>query len=498
MADLKNSVHTTGLVRQMSLTGLAATGICSMVGASINVVPFMIHRSVPGIGSYVIAAFLFAAIPAVLAAFAYAMLASAMPRAGGSYIYASRAISPYLGFIASFSQWFGLSIVIGAVSYVLVPFFRDIAIALNALKVAELLTSGLARVAIPLLILWTFVLVNVRGLKFYERTVIPMMFLMFGFGFIVIISGFMFSTEDFAVAARLKGEQVELTKTLPFNLNAFLSAAAVLFSSFIGFDSIAQAGGEARNPSRMLPLAIAIAILVVGAYYFLFTTAVYHTVPWSFAAQQAAVKDINAPGLLGYLLSPGWTVAIVAGAAISLLNDLPSMLLSVSRLMFAWAEDGIFPKSVAVIHARHHTPHRAIVASGMMATLGVLGCHFAGDFFLGVDIMVTSMLVNFLLMCLSVILIGWRNPALAKEIKVIRSRLWQLILACTGTLVLTVFLSIHLIRDISTTTKAWYFHSTAVWLIVMVFASLIFFSKFRELKKDGVNIRKLFSNLPPE
>ena len=105
-------VIPTGLSRRMGLTALAATGICSMLGAAINVVPFMIQRHVPGIGPYVLPAYLFAAIPAVLAAFAYAILASAMPRAGGSYVYASRALNPYLGFVASFSQWFGLSIAI--------------------------------------------------------------------------------------------------------------------------------------------------------------------------------------------------------------------------------------------------------------------------------------------------------------------------------------------------------------------------------------------------
>ena len=73
---------TRGLRRQLGLAGLAATGICSMLGASIYVVPFMIQRNVPGIGSWVLPAFLFAAIPALLAALAYAILASAMPRAG--------------------------------------------------------------------------------------------------------------------------------------------------------------------------------------------------------------------------------------------------------------------------------------------------------------------------------------------------------------------------------------------------------------------------------
>src|SRR6478609_2132224 len=122
---LKNNANP-GLSRQMGLLSLAATGICSMLGASIYVVPFTIQRNVPGIGPYVLQAFLLGAIPAVLAAFAYSILASAMPRAGGSYIYASRGLSPYLGFVASFSQWFGLSIVIGVVSYVIVPFLRDI------------------------------------------------------------------------------------------------------------------------------------------------------------------------------------------------------------------------------------------------------------------------------------------------------------------------------------------------------------------------------------
>ncbi len=96
---MSESSNTSGsLTRQMGLVGLAATGICSMIGASIYVVPFMIQRNVPGIGPYVLPAFFFAAIPATLAAFAYIILASAMPRAGGSYIYVSRLLSPYLGF----------------------------------------------------------------------------------------------------------------------------------------------------------------------------------------------------------------------------------------------------------------------------------------------------------------------------------------------------------------------------------------------------------------
>ncbi len=497
MSNKASSANSsTGLHRQLGLTGLAATGICSMLGASVYVVPFMIQRNIPGIGPYVLPAFLFAALPALLAAMAYAILSSAMPRAGGSYIFASRGLHPYLGFVASFSQWFGLSIAIGVISYIIIPFIRDVMDALGWEAWATWLEQGSVRVTLAILLLWLFVGINIIGLKFYERTLIPLMAVMFGLGAIVIISGFFFTHEDFASALLLKENRAVPDADASFSFSTFLTAAALLFSSFIGFDSIAQAGGEAKNPQRSLPLAIAIAVVTVGGYYFIFTSAVYHTVPWSFVAEEAMTRDITAPGLLSYVLSSGWAVAIIAGAAIALINDLPAMLLSVSRLMFAWAEDGIFPKQVARIHPKRHTPHIAILISGAMATIGILGSHLAGDFFLGIDIMVTSMLVNFLLMCLTVIRLPHYNPALAKNIAVFRKRPVQLIFASLGAILLSLFLVVHTIKDLQAEVAAWYFHSTPVWLIVMGLASLIFLWKIRRLKKKGISVVEAFKELP--
>jgi amino acid transporter len=483
----------------MGLLGLTATGICSMIGAAINVIPFMIQRNVPGIGPYVLPAFLFAALPAILAALAYAILASAIPRAGGSYVYASRGLNPYLGFVASFSQWFGLSIAIGIVSYVLIPFLRDIAAALGWQELAGALNTGSVRLILALIFLWTFVFVNLRGVQLYERTLIPLMFLMFLLGGIVIVTGFAFNQQDFAAAVlEREGRTIGAATAAPLRFNTFLAAAAILFSSFIGFDSIAQAGGEARNPGRSLPLAISIAVVTVGAFYFLFIAAVYHAVPWSYIADEALKRDLTAPGLLGYLLPTGWTVAIVAGAAVSLTNDLPAMLLAVSRLMFAWAEDGIFPRRVASVHPRWHTPHVAVVISGLMATVGILGSHLAGDFFLGVDILVTSMLVNFLLMCVSVITLPRRTPAIARDVRVLPSRRVQLPLAWLGVIVIGGFLIIHIWKDFTAAVSAWYFHSTPVWLMVMAVASAIYWRELRNLRRSGADVKALFAKLPPE
>lgn len=486
------------LAREMGVLGLTATGVCAMVGAGINIIPFMIQRNVPGIGPYVLPAFLFAAVPAVLAGLAYAILASAMPRAGGSYVYASRGLSPYLGFVASFSQWFALCIAIGVVSYVLVPFVRDIAVALEWTGVAAMLETGPVRLAISLGVLWASVAANLRGIVFYQRLVVPLMFLTFALGGVVIVAGFWFDASDFATALATREGRPIPDLPAGFAPWPFLSASAVLFASFIGFDAIAQAGGEARQPGRSLPLAIGLAVGSVALFYLLFTAAVYHAVPWQYVADEALRRDVTAPGLLGYLLPPFWTVVIVSAAAVALAKDLPAMLLATSRLMFAWAEDGIVPKAVAAVHPRRRTPDIAIAASGVMATLGVLGSHVAGDFFLGVDILVTAMLVNFLLMAVSVLTLPRHNPVLARAITVLPNPAYRVPLAVLAVVVIAGFLAVHTVKDLTTPAPAWYFRSTWLWTTVMAAGTVIYWREVAKLKAAGVDLRARFAALPPE
>jgi hypothetical protein len=87
---------------------------------------------------------------------------------------------------------------------------------------------------------------------------------------------------------------------------------------------------------------------------------------------------------------------------------------------------------------------------------------------------------------------------MSKEIKVVRSRGLQLILASSGVLILSGFLIIHIVKDLTSTVDAWYFHSTPVWIIIMILASLIYIRELQKLKKSGVDVNDLFSKLPPE
>jgi amino acid transporter len=486
------------LRRELGVVGLAATGICSMVGAGINIVPFAIQRTVPGIADWVLPAYAIAAVPAVLAALCYAALGSAMPRAGGSYVYASRAINAHAGFLASFSQWFGLCMAIGVVAYVIPPFLRDIAVAAGWQGMASALGAPPVRLALALALLWTFVLVNLRGVEAVARTLLPLMVLMFVCGAMVIVTGA--THEPGETLARLLPQEGARALDAPPRggfWQVVPAGAAVLFSSFIGFDAIAQAGGEARNPSRNIPLAVGAAIVTVGAFYFAFTAAVYHAVPWQVVADASRRGDVTAPGLLTPLVSAPVALLMVSGAAVSLINDLPGMLLGVSRLCFAWAEDGVFPAGMAAVHPRHRTPHVALGVSALLATGSVLGGHFANDFFVGVDILVTAMLVNFLMMAVALLRLPSRNPALAAELRLLRTRGAQRAVAIPAIVLLGALLVAQTWRDLSAP-GAWYLHPTWIWVAVMGVGGAIHWREVRGLRARGVDLAARTAVLPAE
>lgn len=486
------------LKRNLGLLGLIATGISSMIGASIYIVPFQIQKTVPGIGPYVGMAFIIAAIPSLLAALSYAILSSAMPRAGGTYIYASRSMHPYWGFAASFSQWFGLSIVMGVVAYMVIPFFNQMIVLLVGENQFHFFEQGHNRLWAALFLLWFFVFINIRGIKTYQVTVISLVIITFLLSGLVIYFGLTTSRETFVQAVLVKkGIQISAVEA-NWNWKILVSASAILFASFIGFDAIAQAGGEAKNPTKNLPRAILITIILVGLFYIVFTYSIYQLVPWNFIAQEAVAKEVSAPSLLSYILPRWWSFLIMGGACIALLKDLPSMILSVSRLVFAWSKDALFPKRFMAIHATYQSPYQAIIFSGLVATCGIVGTHFASDIFLGIDIMVISMLANFILICIAVLSLPKYNPKLAAEVSIFKNSTLQKLIAGTGIISLSFFLILMIEQDINRPSTSWYFYPSLVWLIVMLIASIIFYIYWIQLQKNSSDLKEQFKQLPQE
>ena len=110
--------------------------------------------------------------------------------------------------------------------------------------------------------------------------------------------------------------------------------------------------------------------------------------------------------------------------------------------------------------------------------------------------MVTAMMVNFGLMCLTVLTLPGANPALAARVTTLPERWQQWLVGGTGLLLLAGFLAIHVTNDLSKDVTAWYFHSTWVWLLVMALGSGIYIFRRAALVREGIDLDDRFGRLP--
>ncbi len=510
--------HTITLARDLGLLALVATATCNVIGGGINVLTVGIQGKVAGIGPYVPLAFVIGVFPALFTALCYAVLASAMPRAGGGYIYVSRALHPFLGFMATFSKWFGLAAVIGVIAYMDVVLLESgvgyLSPYMDVDPIFTFLSSDVAKLIIPLGMIWVFWLVNVLGVRTYGHTVVALMFLMLLGGLAVIVTGFTKGPDDFAAAlAADPGTAMSgiLSKTGLAGMSMddivatagpaagsplrVFSAAAVLFFAYIGFASISQAGGEARNARRILPRAFIIATTIICTYYLLFSAAVYHAIPWQFVSGfvAAAPSDASVPLLMGLLMSPALAAFVALMAALTLANDIPPMLMATSRLFFAWARDGIFPRGLAAVSKRFRTPHWALTACALVSTVFVILCYLWEDYFTGVNTVVMALTFTYLLISVSVLTLPRCNPEICRQVTFIRSRTSQIVVSCVA----IAFLLLLLVFAIKPAFEnAGDRASVLFWLGAMGVGAIIFRIMWFTSRARGVDLRAVFGALP--
>ena len=102
------------------------------------------------------------------------------------------------------------------------------------------------------------------------------------------------------------------------------------------------------------------------------------------------------------------------------------------------------------------------------------------------------------LLCLSVLALPRRNPKLAARITVLPRGPLRSALAALGVALLTLFLGVHLAKDLTAAVDAWYFRSTFLWLLVMLVATAIYLRQVARLRRQGVDLDRRFAELPPE
>lgn len=147
----------------------------------------------------------------------------------------------------------------------------------------------------------------------------------------------------------------------PYGLSGIIKGAAICFYGFIGFDCIATAGEEAKNPKKSIPFAVITSLAMVFLAYFGISTVLTMMLPYY-------EQDESAP-LVHVFSIFGWTVAkyvVSIGAICAMCTSLMGSMFPLPRIVYAMANDGLLFKFMGEISSKHKTPLNSTLLTGFL------------------------------------------------------------------------------------------------------------------------------------
>lgn len=347
-------------------------GIAAMIGGSI----FVLTGPAIGLaGSAVIIAFIINATITLFTAMAYAELGSAMPEAGGGYLWVREGLPRPNAFISGWMAWFA-HIVAGslyAVSFA--SFLNGLLMQLNLFKdvgsAGTLLILGIIPfdkvVAIASIAAFTYV--NFKGTSETGKTGDIVTVIQLGLIFALIGAGLWTMHAN-------PGWALNFSDFMPLGIAGIVAAMGLTFIAFEGYEVIVQTGEEVKNPKRNIPRAIFISLSAVVVLYcliaFVSIGAIFpeRGVPsWKFIGDQGEL-GISAAA---ELIIPYGAFIVLGGGMISTLAALNATTFSSARVAFAMGRHYNLPHRFSAIHPRNKTPYIAILLSGLIMAVMASG-----------------------------------------------------------------------------------------------------------------------------
>jgi len=304
-----------------------------------------------GAPGLVYAMWLLAGFMALTGALCYGELASRFPRAGGAYVYLREAWGEPVAFLYG---WKCLLVMDPGITAALAAGLADYVAYLTPLG-----PFGRKAVAVAAIVL--LAALTALGTRLAARALVGITFLKLGILAVIVALGLASGQADLGRLLPSFTRYPGAPALVPALAGGFVSA----FFSFGGWWEAARMAGEVRDPTRNLPRAFVYGIAIVTAVYILTTAAFLGLVPLADVSSAGAFAARVGEHLFG---SAGGTVFALA-VVVSVLGSLAAVLLMQPRVYVALAHDGLFPKALARLHPRLHTPATAI---GVQTTLAAL------------------------------------------------------------------------------------------------------------------------------
>ncbi len=189
---------------------------------------------------------------------------------------------------------------------------------------------------------------------------------------------------------------------MPNGWQGVLTGGAIVFFSYIGFDSVSTAAEECKNPSRDLPLGIMSSLLVCAILYVGVAVVLTGIQPYTIFKGDAA-PVATALRNIGLDRLEQW---VTVGALMGMISSLLVYQLGQARVWFAMSRDGLLPGAFSKVHKKFRTPHVATWVAGIFVGIP------AGIFDIGTlaDLSNIGTLFAFVLVAIAVLILRKTQP----------------------------------------------------------------------------------------
>jgi amino acid transporter len=518
----------TGLVREISFLGAFA-----LASANMNVITgwFIFESIGPAVpGGEIGIATLIGACLVVFPAMVYAMLIAAFPRAGGDYVFVSRILTPELGFMVNFYLAFYWMSAIGwQASIIVVPSITAVLASYGFIYNNPTLLAWVTALGnintqtilgLVLLVIYTCLVAFLNVKRIFRVMSALLVFSMLAV-FLIIGVTFTSTPSQFASALNAVTGMPNLYQTIINNAShagmvptwtmAATFGPALLFSYLIlgGWQYPAFVAGEVKQAQRNTPLAIILALGINGLLYVLLYEGIYRGFGYPF---------MSAVGFSG--VSPSTAPMIVPFFVSIMVKDNPVLLFLISfgllvggpwlqlseyvfgtRCIFAWSFDRVVPTKFSQLSERTGAPIYAVFLAGL-----VYGALFLLLYnYTNLATYYTNMVMGYVIVSLIIMVAAIVFPFRKKEMfQTAPSFTTKKILGFPLVSIMGIIALIYLAYTLYGTLTnpaiggPIYLPSIEFMVGLLAFAPILYWISVLYHRRQGIDIRLAFKQIPPE
>ena len=351
---IAHSKKPGGLAKVLGPFDLVLMGIGAIVGTGIFV---LTGTGALTAGPALSLSFVVAAVACCFAALCYAEFASTVPVAGSIYTYSYATLGELAAWMIGWDLLLEYGLAAAAVSVGWSGYFQSLLSGFGitlpvALTAAPGALPGVTTfINLPALVIM-LLLTAMLGWGVRESARLNNIMVAIKVGVVLL----------FIIFGARHVQPANWQPYMPFGYHGMLSAAALVFFAFIGFDAVTSAAEEVKKPSRDLPIGIIGSLAVCAVLYVVVSAIMTGIVPY----QKFLGVDHPVSLALQYA-GENWIAGFVdLGAILGMTTVILVMAFGQTRIIFAMSRDGLLPARLSTVHPRFHTPFFATWLVGIV------------------------------------------------------------------------------------------------------------------------------------